>query len=132
MCPNGTGVNESIQARAFDRDKKPRSWHRRASSIPPYSKRIGKILNGFQKIFNTGQESRLPSLYKPDMVYKLNRTHGLHRLQGFRLMPLPDRDNRQRPVIQGPQSMKTIMDRPRAFPDLCEAHRLLRQHLREV
>ena len=65
MCPNGTGVNERIQAGALDRDKKPRSWHRRASSIPPYSKRIGKILNGFQKFFNAEQAMLYNSLPSP-------------------------------------------------------------------
>ena len=55
---------------------------------------------------------KAPSLCKPDMVYKINRTHGLHRLRGFRLMPLPGRGNRECPLIQGPQRMKAVGNNP--------------------
>ena len=73
-----------------------------------------------------------PSLCKPDMVYKINRTHGLHRLRGVWLMPLLGWNDLERPLLQRPQRMKTVMHRPRAFAERREAHRLLRQHLRHV
>ena len=66
------------------------------------------------------------------MVYKINRTHGLHRLRGVWLMPLLGWNDPERPLFQRPQRMKTIMHRPRAFAERREAHRLLRQDLRHV